>query len=281
MQLQYLVDYFNDRYEQEHDSNYRPLILQDGLVNGCFGPVRLGSVFAPVRDAAEAVVGHIAQLTVASHDFQQVRAVETGNLLNSSINQPADLVTVINFDRLCRTVHLLNYLAIANSDGKLFLDVDPRHILAVKQDHGNYFEEVVRKCGLKTQNVVVSMTLNSDYIHNYNQLLDGLNNYRRRGYEIAFNSGYRYTGQAAQDFLIKSPPDYLRVNAPKSVELNASPEQAWLSDLSRLKEALNSSGGRALLQQIDKKEQALLAAKSGFELVQGAFYDNPLAEQCY
>ncbi len=49
MSLQQLVDYFNDRFESEHQSNFRPFILENGWVSGIFGPIRVSSVFAPVH----------------------------------------------------------------------------------------------------------------------------------------------------------------------------------------------------------------------------------------
>jgi hypothetical protein len=50
---------------------------------------------------------------------------------------------------------MLNYLVLAHLQGVLFLEVDPRHILGIKQDHGAYFEDVIRQCGLETKNVAI------------------------------------------------------------------------------------------------------------------------------
>lgn len=70
MSLQQLVDYFNDRFESEHQSNFRPFILENGWVSGIFGPIRVISVFAPVHHAAnhEQLIGHIAQISVTPYD---------------------------------------------------------------------------------------------------------------------------------------------------------------------------------------------------------------------
>jgi len=45
MPLQDLVEYFNDRFELEHRSTYRPFILENGEVSGLFGPIRIDSIF--------------------------------------------------------------------------------------------------------------------------------------------------------------------------------------------------------------------------------------------
>ena len=86
------------------------------------------------------------------------------------LRNPADFQSIINLDRLCRTIHMLNYLIYSHNGGMLFLDVDPRHILGIQQDHGAYFEEIIIKCGLATRNVVISMTINSFYALHHDQL---------------------------------------------------------------------------------------------------------------
>ena len=68
MPLQHLVEYFNDRLGREHRSSFRPFILEEGKVSGLFGPIRIDSFFAPLRQTLKptVIVGHTAQITVAS-----------------------------------------------------------------------------------------------------------------------------------------------------------------------------------------------------------------------
>ena len=274
--LQHLIDYFNDRYELENQVSFRPFFLRDGLVSGRFGPVCLSSAFTAVRDSQdhERIVGHIAQLSVVNNDFTQIQTVAAGNLLNQVINQPADLVTIINFDRLSRTVHLLNYLTIAHLDTKLFLDVDPRHILAVKYGHGTYFEEVLIKCGLKTSSIVLGMNLNSQYADDFDSLLEGLNNYRSRGYQIALNSQFG-AGKVESAFIEKAVPDYLRVTAPELANGNLQLAIDWLEQLQAVSQQIEVE---TIFQQVESEIQSTLANKVGFKLVQGGFYDRPLID---
>ena len=93
---------------------------------------------------------------------------------------------------------MLNYLPLTHLQGALFVEVDPRHILGIKQDHGAYFEEVIRQCGLETKNVVIVMPVNSHYARHYQELVTGLDNYRRRGYQIALK--FDYVAQESQSF---------------------------------------------------------------------------------
>ncbi|MDO9107056.1 MAG: hypothetical protein Q7U57_19115 [Methylovulum sp.] len=277
MPLQQLVNHFNDRFEKEHHSNFRPFILENGLVSGLFGPIRIGSVFSPIRAAADnsLLAGHAAQLSVSPHHhgLQDTQTGDFGSVLTDAIKQPVDFQSIINLDRLCRTVHMLNYLPYSHNGGVLFLDVDPRHILGVEQNHGVYFEEIIVKCGLATKNVVISMTVNNFYALHHGQLLEGLNNYRGRGYQIALNIGNLYSANGLVDLIAKLSPNYLRANVPGAKDNAPDTEIIWPSALKALKELQGLVGGKTILQQVDQKEQAFIATAVGFDLVQGHYYD--------
>ncbi|WP_442497941.1 hypothetical protein [Methylobacter sp. sgz302048] len=274
MPLQQLVEYFNDRFEHEHHSRVRTFILDDGKINGLFGPIRIGSIFLPIHhaDRPEEIAGHAAQISVSTYESHQQQTFEIENLLTDAVKQPVDFESIINLDRLCRTVHMLNYLPLTHFDGVLVLEVDPRHIFGVKRDHGAYFEEVIVKCGLATHNVVISMTVNNFYSLHPARLLEGLNNYRNRGYRIALNLVSLYAAHNVRDLITKLAPDYLRINAPKP-DQDAADGIAVLQALKNLKALADSVAGQAILQQIERKEQAALAAQAGFDLVQGDFYE--------
>lgn len=276
MPLQQLVQYFNDRFEVEHQSNIRPFILEKGLVSGIFGPIQISSVFESVRrtDDNEKLSGHIAQLSVTPYDNNQhsQQSIEIGDLLTDVITQPADFQSIISLDRLCRTVHMLNYLTYSHKGGVLFLDVDPRHILGIKQDHGAYFEEIIIKCGLAIQNIVISMAVNSFYALHHTQLLDGLNNYRQRGYQIALNIGSLYAANGLRDLIDKVSANYLRISAPDTATIQHS-NSNWLLTLNALTELQRLIGGQTILQQVKQKNQADIAISARFNLAQGDYYD--------
>ena len=117
MPLQNLVDYFNDRFGQEHRSSFRPFMLKEGAISALFGPIRIGSVFSPIRHSLKSVeiIGHAAKLKVSTHEVQYLYSDEIENLLSNQTHQASDFESIINFDRLSRTVHMLNYLPLTVS----------------------------------------------------------------------------------------------------------------------------------------------------------------------
>ena len=273
--LQQLVGYFNDRFEKEQHSNIRPFVVEKGLVSGLFGPIRIGSVFLPIRHFADidALAGHAVQLSALpySEGLQNIPSGERVAGPVDTIQQPVNFQSIINLDRLCRTVHMLNYLPYSHRRSVLFLDVDPRHILGVKRNHGAYFEENIVKCGLATNNIVISIAINHYYALHHQQLLEGLSNYRQRGYQLAVNVGQLYFAKGLADFIAKLSPEYLRVNIPDTGHPDM--ENVWHSGLNILRDLQDLVGGQTILQQVNRKEQAALATELAFDLVQGHFYD--------
>ena len=276
MSLQQLVQHFNEHFKFEHHADFHPFLLEKGLVSGIFGPIRISSVFAPVwqTNNYEQLIGHITQLSVMPYDHELVseQCTEIDTLFTNVITQPTDFQSIINLDRLRRTVHMLNYLAYAGNGGVLFLDVDPRHILGVQQDHGAYFEEFITQCGLATKNVVISLAVNNFYVLHHAQLVEGLNNYRQRGYQIALNIGSLYATDGLRELIDKLAPDYLRMSALVSETIGES-NTIWQSATKTLVKLQKLNGGQTIFQQVDNAEQANIAAIANIELVQGGYYD--------
>ena len=272
MPLLNLVEYFNDRLAQEHRSSFRPFVLEDGKVSGLFGPIRIDSEYTPLRQTLEPtiIVGHAAYITVAPNKIKHLYANEIETLLANNAVPAADFESIINFDRLSRTVHMLNYLVLWPIQGVLFLEVDPRHILGIKQDHGAYFEDVITQCGLATKNVVIVLAVNSQYAVYYQELMKGLENYHRRGYQIALK--FEYLGQESEttDLIEKIAPNFVSLSARNLIDQEHNYELP--ARLKQLSAQVTSLGGQSILTQIDDKKSDLLARDAGFDIVEGGYY---------
>jgi hypothetical protein len=272
MPLQHLVEYFNDRLGREHRSSFRPFILEEGAVSGLFGPIRIGTSLTPLRQTLKptSIAGHSAQITVAHNKTQHLYANEIEALLANKSLPAADFESIINFDRLSRTVHMLNYLALTHLDGSLFLEVDPRHILGIKQDHGAYFEEVITQCGLETKNVAIVLPVNSQFAPYYQGLINGLENYHRRGYQTALKFDFLTPESEAFKLIEKISPNYVSLSA-RNLEDEVY-DEVLLEKLIQLTSKLSSLGSASILQQIDEKKSDSLARDSDFDLVEGGYY---------
>jgi hypothetical protein len=268
-----LVEYFNDRFEREHQAHYRPLILENNFVTGLFGQLRISSIFSPLRQISNVtnVSGHAVKIKVSANESPYLHNYEIDNLALNSDETYLHFESVINFDRLARTVHMLNYLPLAQANRVLFLEVDPRHILGIKKDHGAYFESVIEQCGLTTQNTVIVLAITSSYVKYNDALVRGLSNYRRRGYQIALRFDHLISDKHVFDLISKLTPDYVSLSA-RQIEIENGTNA--LAKLHALKRVISTTQGKGILRQIDRKKSELLARQSGFDLVEGSYYES-------
>lgn len=278
MPLQQLVEYFNDRLEHESSNALRPFVLENGAVHGLFGPVRIGSLLSPVRETLRSshVIGHVAQLSIETNQTHPAQRDDQKNVQSLPYGQTDGSDSIVNFDRLSRSVHMLNYLPQSHLDELLFLDVDPRHILGVKEDHGAYFEEVIVKCGLQTGNVTISMQVNHVYARFYQSLLKGLNNYQRRGYRLALKFDYQALEKSAIELISRAAPDFVGLSAHN---LDRIRDNRLLENLNQLNSLVDSIHGRSIMLNIDDKRSAALARQTAFDLVQGEYFEQAVSHR--
>jgi EAL domain-containing protein (putative c-di-GMP-specific phosphodiesterase class I) len=268
MPLQQLVTYFNERICKERGLAEPPLSLQDNRVEGRYGDIVLSSVFHRVRltAAPDKVVGHEACLRAYIDDNNLYEALD--------VFASAEGSSVIDLDRLCRTIHMLNYLPNAHEESFLFLYVNPRHVLNVRRNHGAYFEEVLFRCGLTPQRVIITIETSPGYSHGYNSvLIEGLTNYRERGYGIALklDSG---NGSRHPDLLRQVLPNFVRLDASFLNRQGEAPSAFGQERIKSLVSVIHELGGQALQERIETKAQAGAASDAGIDLVMGAYYDD-------
>lgn len=278
MPLQQLVEYFNDRLELEHNNGFRPFVFEADQIKGLFGQLTIGSRLLPIRNIActDEIVAHATSLDVTNSPVQPLLSTELDSLVQLGGNpHTSDIGSIIHFDRLSRTVHMLNYLPFAHLNGLLVLDVDPRHILGVKADHGAYFEEIIIKCGLQTRNVAIALSITSAYLRFFPSLLKGLENYQRRGYRIVLKIDPAALSEETYQFINRAAPDVVSINAQQFHLVNQR-DKLLISKIQHLISLLASIQTRSLLQDIDDKQTAALARQSNFDWVHGSYFEQPV-----
>ena len=210
MPLQHLVDTFNERFIAENNLETAPLEYDGHQVHGRFGNLTFTSELKPVRLHAEPnlITGRDTSPLV----FAPAHSIDKTRLLYSE-----EMPDIVSLDRLSRTVHMLNYLSLNEEDSNLFLHVHPHHILTVKKDHGAYFEDIIRRCGLPVRRIVIGLTISPVYESQLLLLLERLRNYRERGYSTAVkfdeHIGSDFVERFRRQFLHRLAPDYVRFEA--------------------------------------------------------------------
>lgn len=229
MPLAELVHYLN----KQNRTNYGPDICpDDGLSVGPAGVVGqdhdllLRSVFQPIVSVrGRQVVGHEALLRAESADGDALTATEV-------FRAPESPARLVYLDRLCRTLHALNYLQQARTGGGLlFLNIEPRHVRAVSSGHGLVFETILKRCGLSPERIIFE--LRAGDIVSDSALVEALAAYRSRGYRIAIDQAGPEIGN-----------DLLQALRPELVKFDVRQLERWRGE-APLETAAGEAAGRA------------------------------------
>lgn len=174
--------------------------------------LRLGSLFQPIVDLRqERIVGHRATLGARREDGTPVGSEEAYALCENA-------EAVVHFDRLCRTLHALNFLAQRRyAGGYLQLPIHPRHLLAVQSQHGLVYEAILKRCGLAPEDIVLD--IDASRLGDNRHLATALGNYRRRGYRLALRAPAPGGGI---DALLALQPEVVSLVEPVSGLLQAA-----------------------------------------------------------
>lgn len=176
--------------------------LPDGTAVGRFLHTDLSSVFQPLIESGSGrCVGHEAFVRAhggGAHD------IAPWNLFSLVANDE----TLVALDRLCRMVHVLNYLRVPEPGGSLFLNVQGRLLAAVREDHGHTFREALDKLGFAAARIVIETP---EFANPERKLLAlVLSNYRLNGFRVAAN----VSGLAELESLLRMVrPDFVKIDA--------------------------------------------------------------------
>lgn len=224
----------------------------DGRVVGHFFHCRLSSVFQPVFDISERqVAGHAAYVRSDANDDG---ALSPWGIFALAAEDPV----LVRLDRLCRTLHALNYFGAVPERQSLFLAVQPRLLESVKDGHGRAFEKVLDLIGVETARVVIEIP--AEVNQDRRLLKHVIVNYRSRGYRIALNHDAENDGWMAD--LGSLYPDFVRLGVG---QLQSRAETAALVD------AIHRFGATLLVRDVETEQQMTAAVRAGADLAQGQF----------
>jgi EAL domain-containing protein (putative c-di-GMP-specific phosphodiesterase class I) len=234
-----------------------------GEFNSTFLGVRLNSAFQPIYDIkAGDLFGHEALLRPSlggelssTPEFAFTYAEQAGKL--------------VPFDRVSRTLHVLNFRQIYAESGLLLLNVHPKLLIAVNA-HGKVFEKILHSNSVPTDRVVIE--IQEGLIEQEKQLTEAIDNYRERGYRIAID---RFgSTQSHIDRLWKFAPDFVKID--QSLIQKAEQNHRIHKILPGLIKMIKDLGAQPIITGIETKIQLDIAIESDASLVQGYFLAKPV-----
>jgi EAL domain-containing protein (putative c-di-GMP-specific phosphodiesterase class I) len=224
----------------------------DGRVVGHFFHCRLSSVFQPVFDVSvRQVVGHAAYVRSDANDDA---ALSPWGLFALAADDPL----LVRLDRLCRTLHALNYFSAVPDRQNLFVAVQPRLLESVKDGHGRAFEKVLDLIGVETSCVVIEIPTEVNL--DWRLLKHVIVNYRSRGYRIALHHSRENEGGMAE--LGSLYPDFVRLEAGQLKKRTG---------MTALVDAIHRFGAMLLIRDVETEQEMSAAVRAGADLFQGRF----------
>ena len=237
---------------------------------GRYGQLRLRSAFQPLFLASNmSAVAHEALLRVQDNALQSVSPEQ-------AFKVPKTPEQIVHFDRLCRTIHALNFVTQAQPDAVLYLNVDGRHLLNVHNGtHGSFFETLLGYCGLRPTQVVLEIL--ESRIDDLGRLVEAIAAYQRRGFRVAIDDfGCQHSNF---DRLWRLSPDIVKLD--RSLIVQSTGNSRARKILPKLVDIIHDLGAQVVCEGIETVGQHALAVNAGVDMVQGYLYAKPTAHLQY
>lgn len=238
------------------------LAIEDDEVLSSFIGLQLRSAFQPIYDANQlkTSIGYEALLRPSNG-----LSALTPNIAFGLSDLEGKLV---KFDRVARTLHMLNYLRLPENKGLLFLNVHPKLLTSINT-HGRIFEYVLHRHSVPTRQVVIEIIEND--VETNGKLQEAVNNYRDRGYQIAIDDfGNRFSNL---DRIWKLAPDYVKLDIGiiREAQVNSKIRKI----LPNLLEMIHNLGAKSIIEGIESPTQLKIAQDAGGNFFQGYYLGKP------
>lgn len=235
-----------------------------GVVTETMG-IQLSSVFQPIVNVQGKIVAEEALLRARSHGLQIPPL--------SVFRIAAAHGQLVAFDRLARTLHLINYLAYPRNHERLFLNVHPR-LLGEVSKHGIVFEEILSSVHWTPQQVTLEFLEDDVAAGDFSQLREAAKNYRERGYGIAIDD---FGGEQLSrlDSIWELEPDVVKLDRKLLLKSEASPN--FRKTLVHLVGLLQQLKAQVVMEGVETLQQSQIARDAGVDLLQGFYYGHPQA----
>lgn len=231
--------------------------------HGSFSDYDLVTALQPVFSLAhKRMVGREA-LVRAKNPLGQW--LDPANLFSSEEDQSS----MIKLDRLCRFVHIMNYMATQEETNWLFLNVSPQVVVSGKR-YGSFFGDLLDHLGFPPHRVVIEIIEHP--IPDPDLLLETVNYYKTMGCLIAIDDFG--VGHSNFERIWALSPHIVKLD--RSIIARASKVNTIRRMLPGIVSLLHQSGVLVLIEGIETEDQAMMAMESNADFVQGFFFAKPV-----
>lgn len=233
-----------------------------GVVCGTFSGLRIASRFQPIFSLAhQRVVGFEALMRATTPEGASWAPLDV-------LAEARDDAALVHLDRLCRAVHLRNYVLQDAGNAWLFLNVNPRVIAEGGFLEGQFGDELQR-VGLSPRRVVIEIletALMDDRL-----LIEAVRHYRELGCLIAVDDFG--AGHSNFDRIARLCPDIVKLD--RSIVLQAAGDRGVRALVPGMVSLLHESGSLVVMEGIETEREAMIAMDADADFVQGRYFAPP------
>lgn len=238
---------------------------KNNYLTGSFDGLNLYTALQPIFSLAhKRVVGYEALLRVKDQDSQWISPAplfENGSHASK----------IIHLDRLCRYIHLNNFLNMNDDINWIFLNVSPTTIVNAKS-YGEFFKDLIESFDFPAHRIVIEVV--EQPIEDNDLLIETVNYYKDLGCLIAIDDFG--AGHSNFDRIWTLKPDIVKLD--RSFLLRAVSQKSIRDLLPGIISLLHQAGSLVLLEGIETHEQALIAIESDVDFVQGFYFGKPFTD---
>ena len=238
------------------------ICTESGRAVSPYRGLKLNSAFQPIFSLAHRrPVGHEALLRAYASDGATVPPPHVFALAEQHGE-------VTYLDRLCRTIHVRNYIIDSASDDWIFLNINPE-VMTDGKLHGSFFSDFLKQYRIAPHRIVVEILEGS--ISDEGLLADAVSYYRELGCLIAIDDFG--AGHSNFDRIWRIAPQIVKLD--RSMIARAAQQPRVRRLIPNLVSLIHESASLALMEGIETEEEALIAMDSGIDFVQGYYFAKP------
>ena len=228
---------------------------------GNFTGLQLTTAFQPIYSVAHRrPVGHEALLRA----FSPLGPVAP-QVVFDTIQAESEAIFL---DRLCRNLHLRNFLSMADDTSWLFLNINPQVVVNGKR-YGAYFADLLARYDFPAHRIVVEIVERA--IGDETMLAEAVGYYKDLGCLVAIDDFG--AGHSNFDRIWRIRPNIVKIDRTIIVQAAASRRISRI--MPNLVSLIHESGSLALIEGVETEDEALIALDSGIDFVQGYYFARP------
>jgi len=236
--------------------------LHSNRTSGKFRNIQLNSAFQPIFSLAHRrPVGFEALLRPSASDGSPMSPLAV-------FEMPEDESEMVFLDRLCRIVHIRNFLAQGDENNWLFLNINPVVTVYGKR-YGSFFADVLNRYQISPHRLVIEIL--EGQIQDEGLLAEAVMYFKELGCLVALDDFG--AGHSNFDRIWRIQPHIVKLD--RSIITQAGVNPSVRRVIPNLVNLIHEAGSLALMEGVENEEEALISIDSDIDFVQGYYFAKP------